>query len=76
MNKIGLQPVGLAALIRRALDAAGYTDAPATESELRICYGEYVDALRTGLDDALYNDLDEERSVADMCRALLRYSRR
>lgn len=72
MSKIEQQPADLTALIRRALDASGYADAPATERELRICYDEYADALVTPLAEAMYNT-GEALTVAQKCRALLRY---
>ena len=52
--------------IRRALDAAGYTDSPATATALRECWEDYADALGVDLDD-------EDPTTEDMCRDLLRY---
>jgi len=62
-------------LIRQALDAAGYTDEPATEEALRGCFLDYVAC-------GYWSDLDFEDVVADleegvittdqMIRALLR----
>lgn len=72
MSELVSEPADLTALIRRALDAAGYADAPATVEELRICYDEYASALVTPLAEAMYNT-DEALTVAQKCRALLRY---
>jgi len=62
-------------LIRQALDAAGYTDEPATEEALRGCFLDYVAA-------GYWRDLDFEDVIAEidegtittdqMIRALIR----
>ena len=62
-------------LIRQALDAAGYTDEPATEEALRGCFLDYVVA-------GYWRDLDFEDVIAEidegtittdqMIRALIR----
>lgn len=55
-------------LYRRALDAAGYLDEPATEEAVRECFSDYVDACYWA--DVYADELDEI-ATADMCRALL-----
>ncbi|AIQ15261.1 hypothetical protein [Paenibacillus durus] len=57
------------ALIRRALDAAGYTHEPATPEALRNCFADYIDAgvwINLELEDM------DELTIADMARGLIR----
>lgn len=56
--------------IRQVLDAAGYTESPATEEALRQCFTDYADAGVFGLTAD-----EEEFTPAEMIRALRRYCR-
>lgn len=57
------------ALIRRALDAAGYNHEPATPEALRNCFADYIDA-------GIWNNLElediDDLSIAEMSWGLIR----
>lgn len=58
------------ALIRRALDVAGYRDSPATPEALASCLYDYADA-------GVFRNLDREEvedlEVEEMAYGLIRY---
>lgn len=58
------------ALIRRALDAAGYHDSPATPEALASCLYDYADA---GVFRNLDSEEVEELTVEEMAYGLIRY---
>lgn len=60
------------ALIRSALNLAGYNHEPATPEALRGCFADYIDAgvwINLELGDK------DELTIADMARGLIRYCR-
>lgn len=60
----------LTVLIRRALDAAGYTDQEPTEENLRCCFYDYVVAGYWQNID--WEDFDQEDYTAtEICRNLI-----
>ncbi len=60
-------------MIRRALDAAGYNEEPATEGALRSCFRDYVDC--GAWNNVELDDIDEY-SIKDICRNFIRLEKR
>ncbi|MEK4493982.1 hypothetical protein NYE44_30485 [Paenibacillus sp. FSL L8-0493] len=58
------------ALIRRALDAAGYHDSPTTSEALASCLYDYADA---GVFRNLDSEEVEDLTVKEMAWGLIRY---